>query len=87
MAKRRCWTPSITNVEKEEIVDALGIDGKASMPEQVNQRNPWRKIMMMMMMMMTIKWEFILLTRNVTKFSSNKSVFKITYTQIWCEVR
>ena len=28
-------TPSTTNLEEEEIVDALGNDGNASMPEQV----------------------------------------------------
>jgi hypothetical protein len=39
---------STTNLEKEEIVDALRNDGKASMPEQVNRPNPWRKMMMMM---------------------------------------
>jgi hypothetical protein len=61
MTKRRCRTPSTTNLEEEEIVDALGIDGKASMPEQVNGPNPRRKIMMMIKML-TIKWEFILLT-------------------------
>jgi hypothetical protein len=27
--------PSTTNLEEEEIVDALGNDGNASMPEQV----------------------------------------------------
>jgi hypothetical protein len=37
-------TPSTTNLEEEEIVDALGNDGNASMPEQVNRPNPWRKI-------------------------------------------
>jgi hypothetical protein len=37
--------------KKEEIVDALGNDGNASMPEQVKRPNPWRKTMMMMMMM------------------------------------
>jgi hypothetical protein len=42
-------TPSTTNLEEEEIVDALGNDGNASMPEQVNRPNPWRKMMMMMM--------------------------------------
>jgi len=31
-------------------MDALGNDGNASMPEQVNRPNPWRKMMMMMMM-------------------------------------
>ena len=45
-------TPSTTNLEVEEIVDALGSDGNASMPEQVKRPNPWRKMMMMMMMMM-----------------------------------
>ena len=44
-------TPSTTNLEKEEIVDALGNDANASMPEQVNRPNQWRKMMMMMMMM------------------------------------
>jgi hypothetical protein len=43
-------TPSTTNLEEEEIVDALGNDGNASMPEQVNRANPWRKMMIMMMM-------------------------------------
>jgi hypothetical protein len=42
-------TPSTTNLEEEEIVDTLGNDGNASMPEQVNRPNPWRKKMMMMM--------------------------------------
>jgi len=40
-------TPSVTNLEEEEdIVDALGNDGNASILEQVNRPNPWRKIMM-----------------------------------------
>jgi len=43
-------TPSTTNLEEEENVDALGNDGNASMPEQVNRPNPLRKMMMMMMM-------------------------------------
>ena len=37
------------NFEEEEIVDAPGNDGNASMPEQVKRTNPWRKVMMMMM--------------------------------------
>ena len=40
--------PSTTNIEEDEIVDALGSDGNASMPEQVNRPNPRRKMMMMM---------------------------------------
>jgi hypothetical protein len=43
-------TPSNTNFEGEEIVDAPGNGGKASMPEQVKRPNPWRKMMMMIMM-------------------------------------
>jgi len=43
-------TASTTNLEEEEIVDALGNDDNASKPEQVNRPNPWRKMMMMMMM-------------------------------------
>jgi len=45
-------TPSTTNLEEEEIVDAPGNDGNASMPEQVKRPNPRRKMMVMMMMMM-----------------------------------
>ena len=41
-------TPSTTNLEEEEIVDAPGNDGNASMPEQVKRPNQWRKMMMMM---------------------------------------
>jgi hypothetical protein len=44
-------TPSTTNHEGEEIVDAPGKYGKASMPEQVKRPNPWRKMLMMIMMM------------------------------------
>jgi hypothetical protein len=47
-------TPSTTNLEEEEIVDAPGNDGNASMPEQVKRPNPWRKTMMMMMMMTVV---------------------------------
>jgi len=42
-------TPSTTNLEEEEIVDAPGNDGNASMPEQVNRPNPRRKMMMMIL--------------------------------------
>ena len=47
-------TPSNRNLEEEEIVDALGNDGNASMPEQVKRPNPWRKMMIIMMIMNTI---------------------------------
>jgi hypothetical protein len=38
-------TSSTINPEDEEIVDAPGKDGNASMPEQVKRPNPWRKMM------------------------------------------
>jgi hypothetical protein len=38
-------TPSSKNLEKEEIVDASGNDGNASMPEQVKRPNPWMMMM------------------------------------------
>ena len=40
-------TPLATNPENEEIVDAPGNDGNASMLEQVKRPNPWRRMMMM----------------------------------------
>jgi hypothetical protein len=39
-------TPSTTNLEEEETVDAPGNDGNTSMPEQVKRPNPWRKMIM-----------------------------------------
>jgi len=39
-------TPQTTNLEEEEIVDAPGNDGNASMPEHIKGPNPWRKMMM-----------------------------------------
>ena len=47
-------TPSTTNLEEEELVDAPGNDGNASMPEQIKRPNPWRKIMMVMVVMMMV---------------------------------
>jgi len=35
---------STTNPKDEEIVDAPGNDGSASMPEQVKRPDPWRKM-------------------------------------------
>jgi hypothetical protein len=49
-------TPSTTNLEGEEIVDAPGKDGNASMPEQFKRPNPWRKKKKMMMMMHDLKY-------------------------------
>jgi hypothetical protein len=40
-------TPSTTNFEGEEIVEAPGKDGNASMLEEFKRPNPWRKMMMM----------------------------------------
>jgi len=46
-------TPSTTNLEEEETVDAPGNDGNASMPEQVKRPNTWRKMMMMMILFLS----------------------------------
>jgi hypothetical protein len=46
----------------EEIVDAPGKDGNASMPQQIKRPNPWRKtttMMIMMMMMILVLSVFI----------------------------
>jgi hypothetical protein len=42
-------TPSTTNLVEEKIVDAPGNNGNASMLEQVNRPNSWRKMMMMIL--------------------------------------
>ena len=55
--------PSTKNLEEEEIVDALGKNGNASMPEQFNRPNPWRKMMMMMMILMCLKIKILVLCR------------------------
>jgi hypothetical protein len=46
-------TPSTTNLEEEEIVDAPGNDGNASVLEKVKRPNPWRKMMMMIYIVLT----------------------------------
>jgi hypothetical protein len=45
-------TPSTTNLEEEETVDAPGNDDNSSKPEQVKRPNPWRKMMMIMSMIL-----------------------------------
>jgi len=66
-------TPSTTNLEEEEIVDAPGNNGNASMPEQVKRTNPWRKMIMIIM-------------RNVVK-KEPKKIFKYKdlTTEIQCK--
>jgi hypothetical protein len=48
-------TPSTTNLEEEEIVDAPGNYGNATIPEQVKRPNPWRKKKKKFMTMITNK--------------------------------
>jgi hypothetical protein len=45
-------TPSTTNLEEEEIVDAPGKNGNASMLGKLERRNPWKKKKKKMMMVM-----------------------------------
>jgi t-SNARE complex subunit (syntaxin) len=47
-------TPSAINLEEEEIVDAPGNDGNASMPEQVKRPNSWRKIIIYIIIIIII---------------------------------
>ena len=58
-------TPSTTNPEDEEIVDAAGNDGNASMPEQFKRPNLWTKIIMMLMIMTMLygKWQMKVVRR------------------------
>jgi hypothetical protein len=48
-------TPSTTNLEGEEIVDAPEKDGNASIPEQVKRPNPWRKIIIIIIIIIIIR--------------------------------
>jgi len=50
-------TPSTTNLEEEEIVDAPGNDGNTSMSEQVRRSNPRRK--MILMMNVRVSWQLL----------------------------
>jgi len=71
-------TPSTTNLEEQEIVDALGNDGKASMPEQVNRPNPWRKMMMLNFCLLLSDYTYLNIHKNF--ISSNIydiAVFKL----------
>ena len=59
-------TPSTTDLEEEEIVDAPGNDGNTSMPEQVKRPNPVRKVVMIMMMMITLLAKIMATFKTVT---------------------
>jgi hypothetical protein len=70
-------TPSTTNLEEEEIVDAAGNDGNASMPEQFKRPNPWRKIMMMIrgkMFMLEYQWQCEYINVNTCGYVPKESV-------------
>jgi hypothetical protein len=65
------FTPSNTNLEVEEIVDAPGNEGNGSMSEQVKRPVPWRK-MMMMMMMTSQETPLVYITYTVSLISREK---------------
>jgi hypothetical protein len=70
-------TPSTTNLDEEEIVDALENDGNALMPKQVNRPNPWRK-------MIIIKEEFHT-SLNICKRLQEKFLkIKTAFTLVTC---
>jgi hypothetical protein len=64
-------TTSTTNLEDEEIVDAPGNDGNASMPEQVKRPNPWRKMTMIRMMMMMVVVVVVVMIMKLTELCAN----------------
>ena len=65
-------TPSTTDLEEEDIVDAPGNDGNASTPEQVKPPNPWRKMMMMMMIIMSVDESTDYSSKSVQLFRNTK---------------
>ena len=69
-------TPSATNLEEEEIVDALGNDGNTSMPEHVNRPNPWRKMMMINKMLYSISTQLQYVSFLATCFGFYKTIFR-----------
>ena len=79
-------TPSTTNLEEEQTVDALGKDGNASMPEQVKRPNPCKKknkkMMMMMMTMMMIYTPICLTVRHDISLSREENKLKATYMKL-----
>jgi hypothetical protein len=65
-------TPSTTNLEWEEIVDAPGKEGNASMPEQVKRPNPW------MMMMMMMKFHAFCMTSDTFLYNQMHSIYCVS---------
>ena len=75
-------TPSTTNLEEEEIVDALGNDGNASKPEQVNHPNQWRIIIIIIIIIIWI--ESINLSSNFKILELNRNYSQIIVSiHIW----
>jgi hypothetical protein len=70
-------TPSTTNLEEEEIVDALGNDGNASMAEQVSRPNPWSKMMIIIIIKAEFRTSLNICKRLQTKFLKIKTAFTL----------
>jgi len=70
-------TPSTAYLQEEEIVDAPGNDGNASIPEQVKRPNPWRKMMMMMMIYIYIYIYTHIYTYTNARYAG--SLFSLSY--------
>ena len=75
-------TPSTTNLEEEETVDAPGNDGNASMTEQVKRPNSWRKMMMIYLVYNSIIWTKLIQLQNklFSKFYNYSESAKNTLT-------
>jgi len=61
-------TPSTTDLEEEETVEAPGKGGNASMPEKFKRPNPWRK-MIMMVRFKQFWYRYLVSRRSVYVFS------------------
>ena len=73
-------TPSTTNLEEEEIVDAPGNDGNASMPEQVKRPNPWRKIIIIIIIITYLLTETELSLGGSSPYTSTDKTSNNKYT-------
>jgi hypothetical protein len=67
---------ALNYLEEEEIVDAPGNDGNATIPEQVKQPNPWRK----MVMTMAFRYVFSTQKQNSFNFDKTKILFLVLKT-------
>jgi hypothetical protein len=83
-------TPSTTSFEGQNIVDAPGTDGNASMPEHYKRPNPWRKMTMIKLpktgLMQTFLKPLPLRSPLTRTNKTSHSVYKTHSADIWPDV-